>query len=147
VSENVTGKELEVSQHLFNTNSTVIQHHSNVELIENAQTPVEEKDTEAQQVIQQTTKDEGERGVVEQEQSVDVLQTSDSEENQSEKVQTKNSSQEWLALPSLQAGDRIIDVLTTIRGTVVAVEGEKVIFHCREFGRVWRERELLVKLV
>jgi hypothetical protein len=105
------------------------------------------KDTENQELIQHTTKEQGERGGVEQEQSVDVLQTSSSQENQSEKVQTKNSSQEWIKLPLLQVGDRIIDVLTTIRGTVVAVEGERVIFNCREFGRVCRERELLVKLV
>jgi hypothetical protein len=42
--------------------------------------------------------------------------------------------------------ERIIDVLTKIQGVVVGVDGERVMFHCREFGRVWRERELVVKI-
>jgi hypothetical protein len=146
IPENTTGKEVEVSQQLFNTHSTTIQHPEIVDKTENDSILHEAIDTEAQPVIQHTTKDEGERGVVEQEQSVDVLQTSDSEENQSEKVQTKNSSQEWIKLPLLQVGDRIIDVLTKIQGVVVGVDGERVIFHCREFGRVWRERDLVVKI-
>jgi len=72
--ENTTGKEKEISQHLFNIHSTVIQHPLNVELRENTQTIDKPIDTEAQEFIQQTTKDRGERGYVEQEPFNDVLQ-------------------------------------------------------------------------
>jgi hypothetical protein len=74
MSESITGKEVEHSQQQFNTHSTVIQHFSNVDLTENAQTVHETKNTEIQQVIQHTTKEEGERGYVEQVQLENVLQ-------------------------------------------------------------------------
>jgi KaiC/GvpD/RAD55 family RecA-like ATPase len=61
VTENITGKEIEDSQHLFNTTSTVVQQPRNVGLIENAQTPDAEIDLEHQEFIQHSTKDEGER--------------------------------------------------------------------------------------
>jgi hypothetical protein len=75
VSENTTGKELEISQHLVNTNSTVIQQPSNVDFKENESTVDETKNTEAQGFIQHTTKDKGERVDVEQAQLDGVLQT------------------------------------------------------------------------
>jgi hypothetical protein len=75
VTKSFAGKELDDSQHLFNTHSTTIQHPSNVGLVENAQTPDEEIDTEPQDFIQHSTKEEGERGCVEQEQFDSVLQT------------------------------------------------------------------------
>jgi AAA domain len=75
VDESITGKELKFSQQQFNTYSTVIQHPQNVGLIENVQTVEQIKDTTTQQFIQQTTKDEGERGCIEQTQCDRILQT------------------------------------------------------------------------
>jgi hypothetical protein len=74
-AETTTGKEDEVSQQLFNTHSTTIQHPEIVDPTENDSILHEAIDTEAQQVIQHTTKDEGERGVVEQVKLDNVLQT------------------------------------------------------------------------
>jgi hypothetical protein len=74
VSENITGKEKEDIQHLFNTHSTVIQHPENVDRQENPHNYDRERNTAAQQVIQQTTKDEGERVGVEQVHCERVLQ-------------------------------------------------------------------------
>jgi hypothetical protein len=74
-AETTTGKEIEVSQQLFNINSTTIQQPENVEGEEKAQTLDEVKNTETQEFIQHITKDEGERGCVEQSQSSSVLQT------------------------------------------------------------------------
>jgi hypothetical protein len=73
--EKITGKEIEDSQHLFNTHSTTIQQPLNVELVENAQTVDDERDVEPQEFIQHTTRDEGARGCVEQSQFDGVLQT------------------------------------------------------------------------
>jgi hypothetical protein len=75
VGESITGKEIEVSQQLFNTASTVIQQAENVDLAGNDSNAYKIEDTEIQQVIQHSTKDEGERGYVEQGQFDDVLQT------------------------------------------------------------------------
>jgi AAA domain len=75
MGENITGKEKEDIQHLFNTNSTVIQQPLNVEGEENASIVDEAKNTETQEFIQHITKDEGERGCIEQSQFDDVLQT------------------------------------------------------------------------
>jgi hypothetical protein len=66
VAESSTGKELEVSQQLFNTDSTTIQHPEIVDKTESPHNGDGEIDTSAQQVIQQTTKDKGERVGVEQ---------------------------------------------------------------------------------
>jgi hypothetical protein len=77
-TETTTGKEIEVSQQLFNTHSTVIQHPLDVSSRENDSIVDSVKNTEAQQVIQPTTKDEGERVGVEQLQSDDVLQADQS---------------------------------------------------------------------
>jgi hypothetical protein len=74
VPESATRKEVELSQQLFNTYSTTIQHPLNVGLKENAQTLDEEIDSEAKEFIQHSTKNEGERGGVEQAKSDDVLQ-------------------------------------------------------------------------
>jgi hypothetical protein len=75
MAETISQKELELSQHLVNTNSTVIQHPQNVDKTENDSIVDSVKDVENQQLIQHTTKDEGERGCVEQTQSEDILQT------------------------------------------------------------------------
>jgi hypothetical protein len=77
-TETTTEKEIEVSQQLFNTTSTVIQQPLNVEGEENAPIVYEAKNTETQEFIQHTTKEEGERGCVEQSQFDDVLQISQS---------------------------------------------------------------------
>jgi KaiC/GvpD/RAD55 family RecA-like ATPase len=74
-AETTTGKELEFSQQLFNINSTTIQHPEIVDFKENESTVDEAKDTEPQEFIQHTAKDEGERGCVEQAQLDGVLQT------------------------------------------------------------------------
>jgi hypothetical protein len=78
VSENITEKKSELSQQLFNTTSTVIQQPQNVEEEENAPIVYEIKNTENEEFIQHTTKNEGERGCVEQSQFDDVLQISQS---------------------------------------------------------------------
>jgi KaiC/GvpD/RAD55 family RecA-like ATPase len=74
MDESFTGKEVELSQQQFNTDSTVIQHPTFEGLRENPQTPDEEIDSEPQQFIQHTPRQEGERGDVEQVQSSSVLQ-------------------------------------------------------------------------
>jgi hypothetical protein len=73
-TESATGKEVEVIQQQVNTDSTVIQHPLNVELIENVQTIDKEVNTEDEKFIQHITKNEGERGCVEQGQFDSVLQ-------------------------------------------------------------------------
>jgi hypothetical protein len=75
MSETTTGKEDEVSQQLFNINSTVSQQPEWVDWAENAQTVDEARNTEAKEISQHIPKDEGERGVVEQVKIDNVLQT------------------------------------------------------------------------
>jgi hypothetical protein len=130
-AERIAGEELDFSQQQFNTNSTTIQQPENVEWKENESIVDVVKDTKNQPVSQHTPREEGERGGVEQTQLGDILQIAPSEEKQSVGTQTKSLPQGGDEQAAFQVGDRIIDVLTTIRGTVVAVEGEKVIFHCR----------------
>ncbi|NJO94504.1 MAG: hypothetical protein HC820_09575 [Hydrococcus sp. RM1_1_31] len=72
--ESTTRKELEDSQHPFNTYSTVIQHTQNVELDKNSQTSYETRNIKPQKFIQHATKDEGERVGVEQVRSENILQ-------------------------------------------------------------------------
>jgi len=74
VDESITGQELEFSQHLVNTTSTVVQPPSNVELVKNDQIAREKRDVELKEFIQHTTKEKGERGCVEQSKSDKVLQ-------------------------------------------------------------------------
>jgi hypothetical protein len=76
LSENLTGKEVEVSQQLFNIDSTTIQHPPIVRFNKNTHNQDGEINSEAQNFIQHTTRDEGERGCVEQSQLDDVLQIS-----------------------------------------------------------------------
>jgi hypothetical protein len=96
--ETTTGKEVEVSQHLFNTDSTTIQQPLNVEGEENASIVDEEINTEDEKFIQHTTKDEGERGVVEQVQLDGVLQnnqianSSTTEQDTSSQTDSLNST-------------------------------------------------------
>ncbi|NJO93967.1 MAG: hypothetical protein HC820_05670 [Hydrococcus sp. RM1_1_31] len=83
---------------------------------------------------------------VEQIQSSGVLQNTPKAENQSVEIQTKQLPKGWDEQNPFAVGEQIIDVLTKIRGVVVGVEGEKVFFHCRELGRVWRQWEMLMKI-
>jgi hypothetical protein len=108
-----------------------------VELVENAQTPDEEIDSEYQQFIQHITKEEGERGSVEQNKTEDVLQIPSTQEQKIVEEIDRNP---------FQVGERIIDVLTKIQGVVVGVDKEKVFFYCQELGRVWRQCDLLMKI-
>jgi hypothetical protein len=73
-TETTTGNELEFSQQLFNTYSTVSQQPEIVDFQENVSTVDKAKNTETKEFIQHTTKEEGERVGVEQEQFDDVLQ-------------------------------------------------------------------------
>jgi ribosomal protein L31 len=74
IPESVTGKEVELSQQQFNTTSTVIQHPLKVDVRENAHNQNTEIDTETQEFIQHITREEGERGYVEQIKLDGVLQ-------------------------------------------------------------------------
>jgi hypothetical protein len=97
MAETTIQKELELSQHLVNTNSTVSQHPEIVNKTENDSIVDEAIDTGALPVSQHTAKEEGERGGTEQAQSVDVLQT---DQNANSSTTTENTSFQTNSLAS-----------------------------------------------
>ncbi|MGH2413532.1 MAG: hypothetical protein ACRDEA_07545 [Microcystaceae cyanobacterium] len=42
--------------------------------------------------------------------------------------------------------ERVIDVITGFRGIVVGIDEQRVMYECREFGRVSRHRDLVLKM-
>ncbi|PSF34968.1 hypothetical protein C7H19_18155 [Aphanothece hegewaldii CCALA 016] len=125
VDKSIASHDVEEIQQLFNTNSTTVQHSKVVEENEIESNVDEAIVTEDENLIQHSTNIEGESEGVEQPVSQNVLQ--DEEE-------------------VLEIGDRVIDVITEVKGVVVGFKDGRVVFDCREFGRCSRPSELLFKL-
>ncbi|PSF30596.1 hypothetical protein C7H19_23530 [Aphanothece hegewaldii CCALA 016] len=125
VDEIIAIDEVESIQHQFNINSTTVQHSEMEEVDENELNADKTIVTGDENLIQQPTKVEGESEGVNQPISKNVLQ------NEEE---------------ILEIGDRIIDVITEVKGVVVGFQEGRVVFECREFGRCSRPLELLFKL-
>ena len=91
-AENITVTEEKLSQQQFNTYSTSIQQLEHVDNQENDSIVDALKDTEVQPVIQQTTRQEGERGYVEQTQLGNILQTEQMVNSSTTKKETSSQS-------------------------------------------------------
>jgi capsular polysaccharide biosynthesis protein len=102
VAETISGNEVEFSQQLFNTYSTVSQQPEIVDFQENESTVDKAKNTETKEFIQHTTKDEGERVGVEQFQFDDVLQIAQNANSSTTTTEETSSSTNSLNSTSQQ---------------------------------------------
>jgi hypothetical protein len=149
MAESIDNTSIEVSQQLFNTESTTIQHPDPVEHSENGYKSDSTINVADQKISQQLPKKKGEREVVKPSTPNGVLHNpvqGERGEGESEVSSSPTPSPDQRDEDVFEIGDRVRDIINGFKGTVVGFKDDRVVFDTYEPGRCSRPADLLFKL-
>jgi hypothetical protein len=138
-----------VSQQIFNTESTTIQHPDLVENHENGHKPDQTRNSAPHKISQQLPKKKGEREVVKPSTPNGVLHNpvqGERGKGETESLSSPTPSPDQRDEDVFEIGDRVRDIINGFKGTVVGFKDDRVVFDTYELGRCSRPADLLFKL-